>query len=352
MKRMKKILYALLGLIVLGIAAYKIIDSIISAPAYSGPKADHFDGVQFKNLAPGGPKGFLDIVKWRLTKDEGPWPEWENAEPGPPPPERVKAGDLRITFVNHSTFLVQIDGLNILTDPIWSERASPVSWAGPKRVRPPGIRYEDLPPIDYVLVSHNHYDHLDLPTLKKLSLEHIPAIFSGLGNKLLLEKEKITGGSEMDWWESIELKNGVRLICVPAQHWSGRGSRDRLKTLWCGFVIQSRSKTVYFAGCTGFGPHFELIASKTGPIHVSMIPIGAFRPRWFMESSHLSPSDAIKAHEKLKSKHSIAIHFGTFHLGDDGYSEPVDLLKQELAKSGRQLQSSFHILDFGQGKNF
>jgi L-ascorbate metabolism protein UlaG (beta-lactamase superfamily) len=347
---MKKVGYGLLILVVLVFIAYQTVDRVISAPAYSGPETDHFDGKQFKNLTPVGPKGFFDVVRWRVTKDEGPWPEWINAEPGPKPPERVK--DLRITFVNHSTFLIQIDGLNILTDPIWSERASPVSWAGPKRIRPAGIRYADLPPIDYVLVSHNHYDHLDLPTLRKLSLEHIPTIFVGLGNNLLLQKEKISGGSDMDWWESIALKNGVQLICVPAQHWSGRGTSDRLKTLWCGFVIKGRSQSVYFAGCTGFGPHFEQIAKKNGRIDVAMLPIGAFRPRWFMESSHLSPADVIKAHEKLKAKRSIAIHFGTFKLGDDGYTEPVDLLKQELAKGSRQLQSSFHILDLGEGKNF
>jgi L-ascorbate metabolism protein UlaG (beta-lactamase superfamily) len=348
----KKLLYVLLVVVVILIVGYNVVDYLISAPAYTGPKTDHFDGRQFQNLTAAKPKGLLDVLRWRLTKEEGPWPESVNAEPGPRPPERVKPGELRITFVNHSTFLIQMDGLNILTDPVWSERTSPVSWAGPKRVRPPGIQYKDLPPIDIVLVSHNHYDHLDIPTLQRLSWDHIPSIFTGLGNNLLLEKKKIKGVSEMDWWDAMDLKNGVRLMCVPAQHWSGRGFRDRMKTLWCGYVIKGRKKTIYFAGCTGFGPHFEQIASKSGPIHISLLPIGAFRPRWFMESAHLSPADAINAHEKLKSKESIVMHYGTFKLGDDGYTEPLDVLKQELTESDSRLRSSIHILEFGQGKNF
>jgi L-ascorbate metabolism protein UlaG (beta-lactamase superfamily) len=349
---MKKLLYVFLILLFLIIVAYNIIDYVISAPAYTGPKTDHFDGTEFKNLSSVRPKGFLDILRWRLTKEEGPWPEWVNAEPGPRPPKKVKNGEMRITYVNHSTFLIQIDGLNILTDPIWSERASPVSWAGPKRVRLPGIRYQDLPPIDVVLISHNHYDHLDLPTLQKLSFDHIPAFYVGLGNNLLLAKKQITGVSEMDWWESIPLKNGVRLMCVPAQHWSGRGFKDRLKTLWCGFFIQGQSKSVYFAGCTGFGPHFQKIVDRQKSISVSLLPIGAFRPRWFMESAHLSPADVIKAQGILKSQNVVPIHFGTFKLGDDGFTEPIDVLKEELNKSGSKLKSTFHILELGKGQNF
>jgi L-ascorbate metabolism protein UlaG (beta-lactamase superfamily) len=349
---MKKLLYAFLVFLFLVIVAYNMIDFVFSAPPYEGPKTDHFDGTEFQNLTSVKPKGFLDILRWRLTKEEGPWPEWVNAEPGPKPPRRIDEGELHITFVNHSTFLIQIDGINILTDPIWSERASPVSWAGPKRVRPPGIRYQDLPPIDVVLISHNHYDHLDLPTLQKLSNEHIPAFYVGLGNSLLLAKKKISGVSEMDWWESIPLKNGVRLMCVPAQHWSARAFKDRNKTLWCGYIIQGKSKTIYFAGCTGFGPHFQDIVQREKSISVSLLPIGAFRPRWFMESAHLSPADVIKVQGILKSQNVIPIHFGTFKLGDDGYTEPIDELKKELDKSDLKLKSVFHILDFGESRSF
>lgn len=333
-------------------AAYWIIDYKISAPPYRGPVSNHFDGKRFHNIAPVGPKGFLSVIRWRLTKDEGPWRTWVNAEPGRAPEKRVGQGELRITFVNHSTVLIQMDGVNILTDPMWSERASPVSWAGPRRVRSPGIRYEDLPPIDAVIISHNHYDHLDIPTLTKLSSDHHPHIFTGLGNGAFLEEEKVSGAKEMDWWQSVELRNGVRLTCVPAQHWSGRGFSDRLKTLWCGFVFKGVERTVYFAGDTGFGIHFKQIVERLGPIDVAFLPIGAFRPRWFMQSSHLSPSEAIQAHQTLRTKESIAIHFGTFQLGDDGETEAVDLLKQELPKHGPAVQSSFHVLDFGERKDF
>jgi L-ascorbate metabolism protein UlaG (beta-lactamase superfamily) len=341
---MRKILYIFGGTAAALFAAYKIIDHKISAPAYHGPVSDHFDGKHFRNIALAEPKGFFSVIKWRLTKDEGPWREWVNAEPGPAPEKQVNQGELRITFVNHSTVLIQIDSVNILTDPIWSERASPVSWAGPRRVRPPGIRYEDLPPIDAVVVSHNHYDHLDIPTLTKLSADHQPQIFTGLGNDLLMKENQIKNIQQIDWWQNIELKNRVTLTCVPAQHWSGRGFGDRMTNLWCGFVFKGTIGTIYFAGDTGFGPHFKMIAERYGPIDVALLPIGAFRPRWFMQSSHLSPSDAVQAHQILGAKQSIAIHFGTFNLGDDGETEAVDLLKQEIKKSG----VAFHILDFGE----
>lgn len=341
---MRKIFYFVGGTAAVLFAAYKIIDYKISAPAYQGPASDHFDGKHFHNITPAEPKGFFSIIKWRLTKDEGPWRKWVNAKPGPAPEKRMGKGEMRITFVNHSTVLIQMDELNILTDPIWSERASPVGWAGPRRVRPPGIRYEDLPPIDVVVVSHNHYDHLDIPTLQKLSADHNPQIFTSLGNVLLMQENGIKNGKQIDWSQTVDLTDGVTLTCVPAQHWSGRGFSDRMTNLWSGFLFKGPAGTVYFAGDTGFGPHFRMIAERYGPIDVALLPIGAFRPRWFMQSSHLSPSDAIQAHEILGAKQSIAIHFGTFNLGDDGETEPPNLLKQEIKRTG----AAFHILNFGQ----
>jgi L-ascorbate metabolism protein UlaG (beta-lactamase superfamily) len=341
---MRKIFYFVGGTALALVAAYNIIDYKISAPAYLGPVSDHFDGKHFHNITPAEPKGFFSILKWRLTKDEGPWREWVNAKPGPAPRKRIGKGEMRITFVNHSTVLIQIDELNVLTDPIWSDRASPVSWAGPHRVRPPGIRYEDLPPIDVVVVSHNHYDHLDIPTLKKISGDHHPKIYAGLGNVLLMQENGIEHTRQLDWWQSRELSNGVTVTCVPAQHWSGRGFSDRMTNLWCGYVFKGEAGTVYFAGDTGFGPHFKMIAERFGPLDVALLPIGAFRPRWFMQSSHLSPSDAIEAHKILGVKQSIAIHFGTFNLGDDGETEPTDVLREEVKKTG----AAFRILDFGQ----
>ncbi|HEY0590125.1 MAG TPA: MBL fold metallo-hydrolase, partial [Thermoanaerobaculia bacterium] len=232
-----------------------------SAPRYQGPPSDHFDGRGFLTLRPIGHERFA-FLKWILTRDQGPWADWIDAPPAPAPPERAADGALRVTFVNHATVLIQMDGVNVLTDPIWSGRTSPVSWAGPRRRRPAGIRLADLPPIDAVLVSHNHYDHLDLQTLRHLADRFAPRIFTGLGNDLLLRATGIAGGEPLDWWESRELRAGVRVHFVPAQHFSSRGTRDRNATLWGGFVLESPSGAVYFAGDTGWGPHFAAIRDR------------------------------------------------------------------------------------------
>lgn len=320
-----------------------------SAPGYFGPKSEHFDGRRFFNQDRRADRGPLDHLKWIINRERGKWQKWTNAEPGPKPLKRVGNGELRVTFINHSTLLIQMDSMNILTDPAWSERSSPVWFAGPRRVRSPGIRFEDLPPIDVVVVSHNHYDHLDLPTLKRLYLQHKPKIYVGLGNKLLLDRSGIEQVCELDWWQQVELSNSIRLACVPAQHFSGRGLCDRNKTLWAGFVFESQAGTVYFAGDTGFSSHFEQISDRFGPIRLALLPIGAFLPKWFMSAGHLSPDDALKAHFILGAKASVAMHFGTFPMADDGQSEPADRLSAAIAETGMR-QTRFWILGFGEGR--
>ena len=322
----------------------------LSGPCYSGPPSSHFDGKRFSNLKPSEHGSLWKLLRWRFGRRQvGPWRSWVDATPGPRPPRRVFRGELRITFVNHATTLIQVDGINVLTDPIWSDRASPLTWAGPKRVRPPGIRFEDLPPIDYVLVSHNHYDHLDLATIKRLVERHHCRVVVGLGNARLLSDYGVPGAVEMDWWQGYKLKNGSALHAVPAQHLSMRGLCDRNATLWAGYVIRGRAGAVYFAGDTAMGPHFAEIGRRFGPLRLALLPIGAFRPRWFMKTAHISPGEAIAAHRQLRARTSVAIHFGTFPLADDGETEPADRLRRLLRQQAAP-QPRFWVLGFGEGR--
>ncbi|HEY3444943.1 MAG TPA: MBL fold metallo-hydrolase [Myxococcales bacterium] len=322
-----------------------------STPRWAGPVSDHFDGRRFHNGAEAQqPHGAGGLLKWMSHREQGPWRESVDEPPGEPPPRKVDApGVVRVTFVGHSTVLLQLDGLNILTDPIWSDRASPVPFAGPKRIRPPGVRFEDLPPIDVVLISHNHYDHLDLQTLRRLAERDRPRVVVPLGNKAVLDKAGLLGASELDWWQDLELAPGVRLVAVPAQHFSNRGPFDDGNGLWAGFVIESRSAgRVFFAGDSGYGPHFKEIAQRTGAPRLALLPIGAFRPRWFMGPVHMGPDQAVEAARDLGARTSVAIHFGTFKLADDGEEEPVKELQEALAKNPGV---DFWVPEFGRGRD-
>jgi L-ascorbate metabolism protein UlaG (beta-lactamase superfamily) len=309
---------------------------LFEAPKYRGPRSDHFDGKRFLNLAPTRHSGFFDMMRWLLNRDHGPWHRWREVTPSVPP-QRVS--DLHVTWVNHATFLIQTENVNILTDPIWSQRCSPVQWAGPKRRHAPGIRFEDLPPIDAVIISHNHYDHLDVDTLRRLRCERV---FVGLGNAAFLK-----GATDLDWWDAVALTDDVRLHCVPAQHFSSRGLTDRDANLWCGFVLETPRGPIYFAGDTGWGPHFEMIRQRFGPMRLALLPIGAFRPEWFMCSVHISPRDAVRAAVALEAKVSIPMHYYTFDLGDDGQDEPVQVLRESLAGGGPH----FEVLQPGNSWN-
>ena len=319
----------------------------LAGPHYEGPVTDHFDGERFHNLEAEESPGFVDFVRWRLTRELGPWRERYEAAPGAPPPERVDGGALRVTFVNHATTLVQMDGLNLLTDPIYAERASPFGWVGPERVRPPGIRFDDLPPIDVVVVSHNHYDHLDLETLRRLAARDAPTILVGLGVDRLLAEEGISGAVPLDWWQEQPIGEGTRVTCVPVHHFSARGLTDRNATLWSGWAWSGASGTVYFAGDTGWGPHFAQARERLGPIRLALLPVGAYRPRWFMRVMHISPREAIEAHLALEAGTSVPIHWGTFPLGDDGEREPVEVLTEALAEAGID-PARFPVLDLGE----
>jgi L-ascorbate metabolism protein UlaG (beta-lactamase superfamily) len=312
--------------------------------------SDHFDGTVYFN--PGSPqpspsssgnppnRGTLWYLwRWLFSNNRPEWPEITDFTPGPPPAAQVPKGALRIIPIGHSTFLIQMDEVNILTDPIWSDRCSPVTWAGPKRRQPPGIRFEDLPRIDVVLVSHNHYDHLDFRTLERLALKGTPRAVVPLGNLALVRESGIPIVDEMDWWQSIPLSSNVRITLVPARHFSARTPWDRNKTLWGGYVISGLSGNVFFAGDTGYGPHFREIARRFSPIQVALLPISPFRTQRSNESTpphfsivHMGPSEAVQAHRDLNAHLSLAAHFQVFQLGWDGFDDAVDELGFSLKK--------------------
>jgi L-ascorbate metabolism protein UlaG (beta-lactamase superfamily) len=313
---------------------------------HAGPRkrpavSNHFDGRRFYN--PDAPQvpGFLDALRWKLTSRPERSPGFISDVEQSIPLGRVDGNTLRITLVNHSTVLLQQRGSNVLTDPIWSERASPVSWIGPRRRRKPGVRWEDLPSIDAVLISHNHYDHMDLPTLRQLAARKDSTFIVPARGARVLRSENIGPAHELDWGESLSLPN-VTIHCVPALHFSSRGIFDRNVTLWCGYVIESPERLVYFAGDTAFGPHFAQIRETFGSPHLALLPIGAYEPRWFMSPVHMSPDEAVRAHEILAARTSIAIHHGTFQLADDGLDTPR---KQLIACAPRD---SFFVLNNGQ----
>jgi len=301
-------------------------------PTWEGTVNDHFDGKRFHNYERVERKPF-DFWKWRLTADLGPWEVREDVRRATPP-ERMTGDRVRITFVNHATVLIQAGGLNVLTDPIWSERTSPISWAGPKRHRPPGVAFEALPPIDVVLVSHNHYDHMDMSSLRRLQAEHDPLFLVPLNNAHYLAGQGIARLVEMDWWESRDLAGPIRVHAVPAQHWSRRTLLDTNKALWAGYWLETPAGALYFAGDTGMARIFEMIRRRLGAPRVAMLPIGAFLPQWFMSPVHLSPAEALRASRTLDAGLTMAIHFGTFPLGDDGMDEPVRELEQAITDQG------------------
>jgi L-ascorbate metabolism protein UlaG (beta-lactamase superfamily) len=290
-------------------------------PGYSGPLSDHFNGQRFFNPGAGAGRSFQDFVRWQRTRQRKQWPEWVVNSAQPSLPTDLQRGQLALTFINHITFLVQFRGLNILTDPVYSQRVSPFRSAGPKRVRDPGLAFDALPPIHLVLVSHNHYDHLDIETLLRLQAIHSPRFVTTLGNRAFLAEFGIHATDELDWWQSVDVA-GAKVSLTPAQHWSSRRPRNRNCTLWGGFIVNADARQIYFAGDTGYGGHFHEVRQRFGPVDVALLPIGAYEPRWFMRDQHMNPDDAVRAHVDLEAKRSIGTHFGCFQLTDEGIDDP------------------------------
>lgn len=313
------------------------------APRYHGPVSDHFNGRRFVNPGEAKRSGG-GVLKWLLHRDKGPWPRQPNAFVGSRPVARVAGDSLVLTFVNHSTFLLQTGGLNILTDPVWSRRVGPYNLIGIKRRRSPGLRFTDLPPIDVVLLSHSHYDHLDLRTLRRLRKAHDPLFVTPLGVSYLPRRVGGRIARELDWFDTLRVNDRLGLTCTPARHFSNRGMGDRDRTLWAGYLLHTGFGTVYFGGDSGYGEHFRRIGeraarSASGPVRLALLPIGSYRPQWFMAPVHVSPADAVRAFEDIRSAgapscRAVGIHFGTFQQGDDGLYEPADDLRRALRERG------------------
>ena len=305
---------------------------------YDGPPSDHFDGRRFFN--PGGepPRSFVDLLRWQFGGTARAWPDLVPS-PFPPdrPPARVDGDAVRIAFVGHSTFLIQGRGLNLLTDPVWSERASPFTFTGPRRHNPPGIAFDDLPPIDTVLLSHAHYDHLDLATLERLWRRDRPLLVTPLGNDAIVranhDDDRIVAA---DWGDTVPLGRGASATLEPVHHWSARGMTDRNHALWAGFVVKGLGLDLFFAGDTGFdgGRPFRRVAERHGPLDLALLPIGAYEPRWFMAPQHMNPEDAVAGFGLLGARRALGYHWGTFRLTDEGAEDPADDLAAALAASG------------------
>lgn len=315
------------------------------------PVSDHCDGWRFFNPA-GRPQalGFSELPRWwrqRLLEGQGSsWPASVPAPLKPVPPDHIPARQLAVTFIGHSTFLLQLPGLNILTDPVFASRAGPFGLLGPKRARPAALRLGELPRIDVVVLSHCHYDHLDLAALRWLSHRHRPAIVTTLGNKAWLEARGVSRVSEFDWWQSGDATPDLRVTCAPAQHFAARTLWDKNHTLWGSFFLRTPAGTVFFAGDTGWAPHFAEINARLGAADLALIPIGAYEPRWFMESVHMNPDEAVRAHLALGARRSIGMHFGTFQLTDEAIDAPLQALAAARTAHGVP-EADFTTLDFG-----
>ena len=320
-----------------------LILAVLLAACVGNPRHDsakpHHTRTGFRNVHPGEPRG--SFWKWQ-------WERWRKGLPKTPPggyrfevlePDvpflNANGRETTVTWIGHATLLMQVGGVNILTDPHLSERASPVSLAGPKRVVPPALSFDELPRIDLVLLSHNHYDHLDERTVKRLSSlpEGPPRFLVPLGLKDWFDRRGIRNVREMDWWETEEVL-GLTVHFVPVQHWSARSPFDRNETLWGAWVVERPGFRFLFCGDAGYSEHFREIARKFGPFDLAAIPIGAYEPRWFMKAAHLDPPEAVRVHQELDSRLSIAIQWGTFVLSDEPLDEPPVRLAEALAEAG------------------
>jgi L-ascorbate metabolism protein UlaG (beta-lactamase superfamily) len=304
---------------------------------YEGPLSDHWDGTGFGDAHAMPPKGFADQWRWFRENNKAKWPDHVDNDFADTPPARVDGKTWRICHVGHATNLIQTAGLNILTDPIWSERASPFTFAGPKRVRDPGIAFDALPKIDIVLVTHNHYDHLDAATLMRLARRDNPRVISPLGNDTIIKSYDDTIQAESyDWGQRVDLGKGLAAVLVPARHWSARGLRDRNKALWCAFVIETPAGKIYHAGDTGYGDgfYFRDAREKYGPFRFAILPVGAYEPRWFMRDQHMNPADAVQAFRDLGAEMALGHHYGTFQLTDEAIDAPEIALAAERQAAG------------------
>jgi L-ascorbate metabolism protein UlaG (beta-lactamase superfamily) len=306
-------------------------------------KSDHFDGRRFVNPTGTAGQPFTAVPRM-LRERRTPWPA--HIDEPPQRPLELDGATAVVTFIGHSTFLIQTATGNILTDPMYSERAGPWNLLGPRRVRPPAVAFDDLPPIAIVLLSHNHYDHCDVRTLGMLARRFEPTTVTPLGNGPLVRSAGMRRVEELDWWQDAKTPV-LPITLTPAHHFSARGSLDRNRALWGGFVIVAGGRRIYFAGDTAYAPFFRDVRQRLGPIDLALLPIGAYEPRWFMQSVHMNPAEAVQAHLELESSESIGMHFGTFQLTTEGIDEPLRSLEQ--ARTARNIPPSrFRAIGFGE----
>lgn len=305
-------------------------------PYYSGPVSDHFDGTRF--FAPNHPrdKTPLDIVKWQMSESAATWPQHAPGERDRPPP-RVEGAAVRIALIGHASVLIQTHGVNLLVDPVWSERASPFTFAGPKRVNDPGVALADLPPLDAVLVSHNHYDHLDVATLSQLAGARPSRVLTPLGNDVIMRNHDPAIRAEaFDWGAKVEVGPGVFVHFEPSYHWSARGLFDRRMALWASFAIETPSGTIFHIADTALndGGIYRDIRARHGELKLAILPIGAYEPRWFMRDQHVNPEESVRIFEILGARQALAHHWGTFQLTNEDIHEPPRALQAALDGRG------------------
>ncbi len=320
-----------LGLVLLGLTT-ALVGWHLSAEGHNGPTQRNFDGKKFINQVP----RLRDPLRAMKTAWETKNSTWSPRaiETKAKPQDRVDGAEMVATFVGHSTVLIQTEGINLLTDPHWSDRASPFSFAGPHRFHPPGIDFEDLPPIDAIVISHNHYDHTDLPTLKRLMDEHPARLFVPLGVEHLVRDAGIERVEASDWWQVFDLGEGRILHGIPAQHFSSRGLFDRDRTLWMGWALQTPSGLMYYAGDTASGPHFRQVLERLGPPRLAVMPIGAYLPNGMMRSVHVNPDEAVEGFVECGAAAAIPVHYGTFKLGMEGQDQPLEEVAAALKIRG------------------
>jgi L-ascorbate metabolism protein UlaG (beta-lactamase superfamily) len=307
---------------------------------YTGPVTDHFDGERFFDPLGVPLRGRGDLFRWFIERrwkgTSAKWPAWAPSPFADHPPQRVEGAALRVTYIGHASFLIQTAGLNILLDPVWSERASPFSFIGPKRVNDPGVAFADLPPIDVVLVTHGHYDHLDVRTLSQLASAHRPRVITPLGNDAIMRNHNPAIAAEgFDWQDRIDL-GGAAVTLVPTRHWSARNLSDRNMSLWASFVIDAPCGRIYFVGDSGYGggQYFREVNRRHGPLKLAILPIGAYEPRWFMREQHMNPAEAVQALSDCGAEFALAHHYGTFQLTDEAIDAPVTTLADALQSAG------------------
>ncbi len=279
-----------------------------------------------------------------LLERRAPWPS--GVDQPQRRPQDLNGAAAVVTFIGHATFLIQTAAGNILTDPMYSERAGPLNLVGPRRVRPPAVRFDDLPPIAVVLLSHNHYDHCDRRTLRMLAKRFDPIVVTPLGNGALVRSTGIRRVEELDWWDHATT-SPLRITLTPAHHFSARHAFDRNRALWGGFMLAPAGTRIYFAGDTAYAPFFPDVRCRLGPIDLALLPIGAYEPRWFMRSVHMDPAEAVQAHLALGARESIAMHYGTFQLTTEAIDAPPRALEEARRASG-VAPSQFRTLPFGE----